>query len=128
MDSRGRVVSFDKDAFLAPDSDVEKVEAVPGMFVGRLSIAGRKALAALDYADGSAALDLTAHLVFWCACDAKGNRLFGGDDLEKLQSQPPEKLAPIAEAALGHNKMVGEAVKDAEKNFDATPAEDSSSS
>ena len=120
--------SFDKDAFLAPDSDVLAVEAVPGVFVGRLTIAARKSLSSLDTSDGSGMLDLTAHLVFWCACNEKGERLFGGGDLEPLQSQPPEKLAPIAEAAVRHNKMVADAVADTEKNSAATPGEDSSSS
>lgn len=61
------------------------------------------------------------------ACDADGNRIFEPEDVEELTERDAETVSGLALAVLEFSSLTKEAVKQAEKNSEATPSDSSSS-
>lgn len=71
-------------------------------------------------ADGALPVDYFARLVYMCACDESGTRIFSERDIDALQDRSGTATRRITDVASSLNSLNGDAEAEAEKNSETT--------
>lgn len=92
------------------------------VYVQSMTAGDRNEIVRRQYLNEGAMLpDHYARIVYMCACDESGTRIFSESDIPEIQKKDSEVIWRIANAATAFNNMDSTPAEQAEKNSEATP-------